>query len=290
MSYAALALVVLAALIHAGWNLLSKRAADAGPIFIFAYNLFCCVLYAPWVAWVVAEGGMAWTLPVVACILLTGTVHLVYSLCLQRGYQLADLSVVYPVARGTGPMISTLAAFALLGEAPTWHGILGLLAVVLGIGLISTQGDLAVFRRPGGLAGVRWGVLTGLFIAAYTVIDAYGVKELGIHPVVLDWCSNLLRFALLLPVVMHGRRQALARMRGRWLLAVGVGVLSPLSYILVLMALKMQAPLSVVAPMREMSMMVGALFGMALLHEPVGKWRLIGCLVLIVGVVLLGAA
>ncbi len=290
MSYAALALVVLAAFIHAGWNLLSKRAADAGPSFVFAYNLFCCVLYAPWVAWVMAEGATAWTLPVLACILVTGTVHLAYSLSLQRGYQVADLSVVYPVARGTGPTVSTLGAFLLLGEAPTANGIAGLLFVVLGIGLISTQADLAAFRRPGGLAGLRWGLLTGLLIAAYTVVDAYGVKELGIHPVVLDWCCNFLRFVLLAPLVMRAPNRAIARMRGRWLLAVGVGVLSPLSYILVLMALDMRAPLSVVAPMREMSMMVGALFGMALLHEPVGKWRLIGCLVLVVGVVLLGSA
>jgi uncharacterized membrane protein len=80
------------------------------------------------------------------------------------------------------------------------------------------------------------------------------------------------------------------RMRGRWGLAIGVGVLSPLSYILVLAALGMGAPLSVVAPAREMSMMVGALFGMAILREPVGVGRIAGCLVLIAGVMLLGAA
>lgn len=288
MSYA-LALVVLAAFIHASWNLLSKRAADAGPSFVFAYNLFCCVLYAPWVVWVIAQGDMAWTPPVIACILITGAVHLAYSLCLQRGYQVADLSVVYPVARGTGPTVSTLGAFVFLGEAPTAHGIAGLLAVVFGIGLITTQGNLAAFRRPGGQAGLRWGLVTGLLIAAYTVVDAYGVKVLGIHPVVLDWCSNFMRFGLLAPIVLRAPRRALARMSGKWRLAFGVGVLSPLSYILVLMALEMQAPLSVVAPMREMSMMVGALFGMTILHEPVGKARVIGCLVLIVGVVLLGA-
>lgn len=77
-------------------------------------------------------------------------------------------------------------------------------------------------------------------------------------------------------------------MKGQWLPAVTVGVLSPLAYILVLMALGMGAPLSVVAPTREMSMMVGALLGMLVLHEVVGRWRLVGCLVLIVGVVLLG--
>lgn len=288
MSYAAFVLVVLAAVIHATWNLLSKRAAAAGPAFVFAYNLVCCVVYAPWVAWALAQGGAAWSAPVVGCMLATGAVHLAYSLCLQRGYQVAPLSVVYPVARGTGPMLSTLGAFALLGEMPSPHGVAGLLAVVAGIALISTQGNPAVLRAPGGLAGVRWGTATGLLIAGYTVIDAYGVKVLGIQPVVLDWFSNLLRFGLLAPLVLRDPAGALARMKGRWLLAAGVGILSPLSYILVLMALEMDAPLSVVAPLREMSMMVGAVFGMVILHEPVGKWRLVGCAVLIAGVVLLG--
>jgi drug/metabolite transporter (DMT)-like permease len=289
MSLAPLTLVVLAALVHATWNLLSKRAAAAGPTFVFAYNLVACLAYAPWVAWLLAHGALTGSLPVVGCILLSGVIHLAYSLCLQRGYQVADLSVVYPVARGTGPMLSWLGAVLLLGEMPSPQGVLGLLAVVVGIGLIATQGDLSAFRRPGGQAGVRWGLATGSLIASYTVVDAYGVKALGIQPVVLDWCSNLLRFVLLAPVVLRNPGRARALMKSRWLLAIGVGVLSPLSYILVLAALEMGAPLSVVAPAREMSMMVGALFGMVILREPVGAWRLVGCLVLIAGVALLGA-
>jgi drug/metabolite transporter (DMT)-like permease len=228
-------------------------------------------------------------MPVAGCILLSGLIHLAYSLCLQRGYQVADLSVVYPVARGTGPMLSFLGAVLLLGERPSPRGVLGLLAVVVGIGLISTQGSLAAFRQPSGQAGVRWGVTTGSFIASYTILDAYGVKVLGIQPVLLDWCNNVLRFVLLAPVVLRAPGRARDRMRGRWWLAIGVGVLSPLSYILVLAALNLGAPLSVVAPAREMSMMVGALFGLVILREPVGVWRLGGCLVLVAGVVLLGA-
>ena len=78
-------------------------------------------------------------------------------------------------------------------------------------------------------------------------------------------------------------------MKGRWLLAVGVGVLSPLSYILVLTAVDLGAPLSLVAPAREMSMMVGAMFGMIILRETVSAWRVVGCLTLLLGVVLLAA-
>ena len=196
MSLLSLTLVVLAAFIHATWNLLAKRAAAAGAAFVFASNLFSSIIYLPWMIWILIYDDLAWSWPVVACIVLSTVIHLLYSLCLQRGYQVADLSVVYPVARGTGPMLSSIGAFILLRETPTSQGIFGLLAVVAGIGLITTQGDLSAFKKPRGLDGVRWGTATGSLIAGYTVVDGYGVKVLGIHPVVLDWLSN---FVALLP-------------------------------------------------------------------------------------------
>lgn len=107
---------------------------------------------------------------------------------------------------------------------------------------------------------------------------------------VLDWFSNLLRFFLLVPLVIVAPRRAVDAMRGYWRLAIGVGLLSPLSCILVLAALTSGAPLSLVAPMREMSMMVGASMGMLILREQVGPWRLAGCGVLIAGVILLAGA
>ncbi len=290
MSLVPLALVVIAALIHASWNLLAKRAAPAGAPFVFAYNVVATVAYLPWVIWLLATREQTWNWPIAFCFLASATIHLAYSLCLQRGYQVADLSVVYPIARGTGPLFSSIGAFILLREPPTWLGVLGLVAVVVGIGCISTQGNLAAFRQPKGQEGVRWGLGTGGLIAAYTVVDGYGVKVLGIHPVLIDWFSNFLRLFILGPVMLKNPAQMMARMKGYWWLAVGVGVFSPLSYILVLTAVDMGAPLSLVAPAREMSMMIGAIFGMMILREPVNAWRLAGCATIITGVVLLGAA
>jgi drug/metabolite transporter (DMT)-like permease len=287
MSLSALALVVLAAFIHATWNLLAKRAAAAGSAFVFSYSAFSCAVYLPWVAWLVATGAFSWSPAIAACLLLSGILHLAYSLCLQRGYQVADLSVVYPIARGTGPLLSSIGAFVLLGEHATTSGVAGLIAIIAGIMLISTQGRVAKFLQPAAQRGVRWGTATGSTIAAYTVVDGYGVKVLGIHPVILDWCETFVRMAMLTPWVLAHREQSFALMRGRWGLAFAVGALSPLSYILVLWALSLGAPVSVVAPAREMSMMVGALLGMLILREQVGPWRLVGCLVLIGGVVLL---
>jgi len=290
LSYTALSLIVLAAFIHATWNLLAKRAAHAGPVFVFVYTGIAAVAYLPWTLWLILEGAVSWNLPVIVCIVLSGALHLAYSLFLQRGYQVADLSVVYPIARGTGPLLSTLGAFLLLDETPSAHGVGGLIAIVTGIILISTQGDLTKFRQPEARSGLRWGTITGGTISSYTVVDAYGVKMLGIHPVVLDWFANITRVAMLLPWVLANRRSVRERMQNRWILAVAVGLLSPLSYILVLMALRIGAPLSLAAPAREMSMMVGALMGMFILREKVGPGRLLGCAILVTGVILLGMA
>jgi len=290
MSYTSLILVILAAMAHATWNLLAKRAAMVGPAFVFAYGLCAVLVYAPWVIWILLHEGMAWTWPVVLCILASSALHLGYSLCLQRGYQVADLSVVYPIARGTGPLLSTMGAFLLLGEPATATGIAGMLCVVGGVLLIATQGRLSLFRQPQAWLGVRWGVVIGLFIAAYTVVDAYGVKVVLIMPVLFDWFTCATRTVMMGPHVFRRRAESWQAMRGHWHLALAVGVLSPLGYILVLYALRNGAPLSLVAPAREMSMMLGTLAGMFLLREKVGIGRLAGCAAILAGVVLLGSS
>lgn len=290
LALAPLLLVILASLTHATWNLFAKKAAAAGPVFVCTYNIVSCAAYAPLVAFQLSRGHSAWSWTSIEFILLSGAIHLAYSVVLQRGYQEADLSIVYPVARGTGPMLSTIAAVVILGETPTAGAVAGLVLVVAGIALIATRGELSAFRRPGGHAGVRWGSGTGGLIAAYTVVDAYAVKAVGVAPVVLDWCSNLLRFVALAPVALFNPAATLDCYRRYWREALVVGLLSPLGYILILAALSSGAPLSKVAPMREMSMMVGTLLGMAFLGEKVGRLRLAGCAVLIAGVVLLSSS
>lgn len=289
MSLSALGLIVLAAFIHATWNLLAKRAAPAGPSFILAFSVVASLAYLPWVLTLLLRDGLPDDPALWLCLCLSALLHLVYNLCLQRGYQVADFTVVYPVARGTGPLLSSLGAFILLAEQPTLRGIAGLLAIVTGILLISTQGQWSQFGTPRALQGVRWGTTTGGVIAGYTVVDAWGVKLIGLQPVVLDWCTNALRILMLLPWALRHHHQARAAMRGHWWRAVAVGLLSPLSYILVLHALQMGTPLSLAAPMRELSMMIAALLGALVLRERVGPWRLAGCLLMVCGVMLLSA-
>jgi drug/metabolite transporter (DMT)-like permease len=287
MSAEIFALVALSAIFHASWNLISKRAASAGASFVLAYRLSSTLLFAPWVIYIVWVDGVSWSIPMVAFIVLSGLIHLVYSLALQRGYQLADLSVVYPVARGTGPFLSSIGAFLWLSEQPSLPGVVGMLCVVGGVLLIATGGNWRLFVQTQAWVGVRWGLSIGLLIASYTLVDAYNIKHLNVAPVVLDWFMGLAITAMMVPTGWARRKIVLRQMKGKWRLAVAVGILSPGAYILVLYALQQGAQVSLIAPLREMSLMVGTLAGFFILKEKVSRLRLAGCAVIITGVVLL---
>ena len=123
MSTVSILLVVVAAFVHATWNLLAKRAAAVGVAFVFYSHVIGSVLYAPWALYVIAKGAVSWSSMSVSVIILSAVIHLGYSLCLQRGYQVADLSVVYPTARGTGPLLSTSRSFSAAGRDPFPAGL-----------------------------------------------------------------------------------------------------------------------------------------------------------------------
>ena len=176
-----------------------------------------------------------------------------------------------------------------MNEPAKASGIAGMLCVVIGVLLIATQGRLAIFRQAQAWVGVRWGVVIGLFIAAYAVVDAYGVKVLLISPVLFDWFTCVTRTTMMTPHMLRRRAQNWESMRGYWHLALAVGFLSPLGYILVLFALQDGAPLSLVAPAGNVDDA-----GHPGRHVPaareVGIGRLLGCFSILAGVVLLGSA
>lgn len=280
-------LVICAAALHASWNLISKRANASAGHFVFAYRLISAVLYAPWVIYILWSDGMSWSVQVVFFIALSSLLHLGYSLCLQWGYHAADLSVVYPMARGTGPLLSSLAAFIWLGEQPSTFGVLGIFSIVAGILLIASDGNLRRFTAPQSWTGIRWGLFIGMFIAAYTVTDAYSVKVLLIAPVILDWLSALGNAVILAPRAWVRRASMMQQMHGKWGYALAVGALSPMAYILVLYALQKGGHVSLVAPLREMSLMMATVAGFFILKERASAARLLGCAVIVTGVVLL---
>lgn len=286
----ALALVLLAGLIHASWNIAAKKAG--GDVRFAAFTTVVNILaWAPlglWLAWdaVPGWGRQEWALLAASALL-----HCGYYLFLLRGYRKADLTVVYPLARGSGPLLSSLAAVVLLGERISALGVAGIAGVVAGVFLIA--GGPGLWRRshdPDGALRIRkgmfYGVLSGVFIASYTVVDGYAVKALLLSPILVDYVGSILRIFVVGVPVLRDLPAARALWSRQWKYAVFVGVVSPVSYVMVLYAMQ-TAPLSHVAPAREVSMLFAALIGGQLLGESDRWLRLVGAGCIAAGVMAL---
>lgn len=301
MSNSAFLLVILAGLIHALWNIAAKKAGGDVRFAGFT-SLLMMLVWAPvgvYFGWDVVPhwGWLEW-----GFIAASGVLHVLYFITLLRGYRKADLTVVYPLARGFGPLLSSTAAILFLGEQVSLIGTLGIAAVVGGVFLIAggprlfqTLGDQAQHIRLQSIEaqhvrlrkGMLYGLLTGLFIAAYTVLDGYAVKVILISPILIDYFGNFIRIGLLMPALLRDKPATLASWRLEWKYALIVGAISPISYVLVLYAMQ-TAPLSHVAPAREVSMLFAALIGGHLLGEGDRLQRIIGALCIAAGVFALG--
>jgi drug/metabolite transporter (DMT)-like permease len=284
MTPAAFAFVLTGALCHAAWNILAKRCAG-GPVFVWQYGLVSLAAALPFTLWLWHSGQLSLTPPMAAAVAASALVHVLYALALQRGYAAGPFSVVYPTARGSGPLLTVIAAVVLWHEQPSMTGWFGVGAVLVGIFLLARGTPRPQDALPAQAlrAGLRWGLLTGGLVAGYTVIDAWAIKSLGMAPLVFYPLGLVLRSALLTPFVGSRGDEARAAWRSHRGTIVGVGLLSPLAYTLALLALQ-RAPLSYVAPVREISMLVGALVGARLFGEPLTTARIGGVLMLLGGV------
>jgi drug/metabolite transporter (DMT)-like permease len=279
MSSEALLFVLCAALAHAAWNLQAKRAGGGAP-FVWAYTLAGLVLWAPFAALDAIVGSGTVSGAAVAFMLGSGVLHSAYFLALQRGYRHGDLSVVYPLARGTGPLGATIGAIVVLGERPSPLALAGaglIIVAVLGLG-----GD------PRRLAGssrsaAGFALLTGALIAVYTLWDAHGVTALGAPPVLYFWVAALVQGALLAPLARRRPGEARRAWREHRPEVLSVAVLSPLAYVLVLFALRL-APVFYVAPAREASIVVAAALGTRLLGEGDARRRMVAASAIVVGI------
>jgi drug/metabolite transporter (DMT)-like permease len=286
----ALALVVFAGLIHASWNIAAKKAGGDARFAGFT-SLVMMVFWAPLGIWLGKDQIPGWGATEWLLIAGSAVLHTLYYVVLLRGYRKADLTVVYPLARGTGPLLSSAAAIALLGEHISAVGAMGIAAVVAGVFLIAGgprlwQSAHDEARRRLVRKGMMYGVITGVFIAAYTFVDGYAVKLVLISPILLDYIGNLFRLAVLAPSALRDVPATLGLWRRQWKYATYVGIISPVSYVLVLYAMQ-RAPLSHVAPAREVSMLFAALIGGQLLGEGERLLRLAGAAFIAVGVIAL---
>lgn len=275
----ALVLVLIAAFAHSTWNLLAKRAA-AAPHLIWFSSVGEAVLFLPAALWILRDPNLRLDGSALTALVTTGILHLLYAECLVRGYRSGDLSIVYPVARGTGPLLSFIGAALVLGERVSMLASLGTLCIAAGIFVLARAGGggWRVHR-----SAIAWGGLTGLTIAAYTLVDGYAVRVLLLSPILVQYAGNLLRTLVLTMVALRDRSGLRAEYRQYWREALGISILTPAGYVLVLLAMS-QATVSHVAPAREVSMLIGAWLGTRFLGEQDLLRRLGGAVMIGLGV------
>ncbi len=283
MNSFAFTLVLVAAFVHAAWNLLTKRAVG-GIAFAFLINALSTLIYTPFTIGVLLLKHP--NINFIALLMIVGSalLHIAYFLVLQRGYSWGDFSMVYPLARGTGPLLSTIAAIVILGERPTPIALLGILFI--GVGVFILIGDPRKFWHNNARTAVIYGVLTGMLIAAYTLWDKYAVSQFQVSAILLNYGCDLFETLLLIPFALYQRDQVRLEWNTHKFEALGVALLSPLAYILVLTAMVF-TPVSHVAPIRELSILVGATLGARFFSEREVMRRLFASVVMVLGVILL---
>ena len=289
MSPTVLALVLGSAVVHATWNLWTKQLGPGvrSASLLWLLTAISSVCYAPFVWALLAQRGWRPDANVLWLIAGSGVIHVGYFVLLLRGYRGGDLSLVYPLARGTGPLLATAGAVFLLGERPTPLSVTGALLIATGV-LVATSGGSGPWRSRLG-PGVWYGLATGVAIAVYTLWDGWSVKRAGVPPLVFYWGGEVVRVALLSPFALRAPGDISALWRAQRTRVLGIALLSPLSYILILLALR-QGDVGHVAPAREVSILIGAWLGGRVLGEGDRTRRLFAAAAFAGGVVALALA
>ena len=281
MTPLALALVLVAAFGHAGWNALSKRA-PGGATFVWAQmavGVVCLIPFA--IAGGVLDDGARVSFTILLIAIASGCMHALYFVFLQRGYATGDLSLVYPLARGTGPIFATAGAIATARRAaragrPRRHLRRSRSGVVL---LLATRG---IGRGP----ALVYALLTGLLIGIYTVWDGHAVRASHAEPLVYLLLANLTIVAALTPTAARHRAGVRLLMRDHREVVAVVGVLVTFAYALVLFATRI-AGVAYVAPVREVSILIGTVIGTHYYRERGGWQRIAGAAAIVGGVIAL---
>ena len=287
MTAVSLILVLLAAVAHASWNLLLKRADDP-EVFAWCLLVVATVLLAP--LGVVLFSYNSVDVTGLWFILATIALHVLYFNLLARGYVQGDLSLVYPVARGMGPMLVPVLAVVFLNEKIEPLAIGGIAAIIGGIYTISWWGNFHQLLRSPLLflksAGMRYAVLTGLTIAAYSIVDKEGVGH--VQPLLYMYFLTIGTAAMLAPYVLFhkGVKSVRTEWRANAVPITIAGLFTFAAYGLVLTAFSLSR-VSYVAPAREVGIVIGVMLGVFLLKEPFGRGRLLGSGFVVAGLALI---
>jgi drug/metabolite transporter (DMT)-like permease len=278
-------LVVCAAILHAVWNALAKRADNQFLFLWCSVSLATALLLPLGLLRLPAEPAPASGLPFVAA---SVAIHALYFWALGRAYRYGDFSRVYPMARGLGVALVPLVALPLFGERLSWIGSLGVGLVVLGIaalGALPARVTPSVARASG--AATAWALVTGLTIAAYSLVDKAGVTRL--HPMPYIALMGVSLSVVLAPIVLADRPALRHEWARHWRAILVASAMNLTSYLLVLFAFRLSKVGYVVAA-RELSILFSAFIGSLWLGEGRLAPRLAGASIVLAGVVCVALA
>ena len=290
MTALALGLVLASALAHSTWNLLLKRSGDK-QVFMWWLLVTASIMFVP--VGVVLFLLYPFGYPGWIFVLATIALHMLYFVLLGKGYTHGDLSLVYPIARGMGPMLIPIVAVVILGESIGGLAIIGIVGIIVGIYTISWWGNFAsLLNNPLEIiknSGTRYAILTGVTIASYAILDKRGVDH--VEPFLYMYFMTLGSAVGLAPYIF-GKwtiAQVGNELRANTVPILVSGLLIFVAYGMVLTAFSLSR-VSYVAPAREVGIAVGVLFGVVLLKEPFGRGRLLGSGFIVAGLALIAVS
>lgn len=269
--------VLLAAALHAVWNAMVKGGGD--PLLSITHMAMAGIVFAAiGLAFVPAPAMAAWPWLMLSVVLHTG-----YRLALVKMYGRGDLGQVYPIARGAAPFMTALVTFLLIGEQLGVAGYAGIIALGVGVALISLKGS-----RLGGLdtAAVTAALATSAWISAYSFADGHGARVNGSGPSFALWLFFLNCIANLSLGFYWRGREVWTTWTQQWPAATGAAFMSQLAYFIAIWAMT-KAPIALVAALRETSVLFGALISIVVLREPFTVWRGLAAASIVAGAMLM---
>jgi drug/metabolite transporter (DMT)-like permease len=272
-------LVLAAALMHAAWNGLAKGSGDKVAVFAVtqAVGTLAAAVVLPFLTPMAAD---AWPF-----MLASAVIHNGYFFFLMKAYQNGDLGHVYPLARGSAPLLVAGLGAAFAAETPTAGGLAGIVLISVGIASLAHTGRLA----PGAARAAGLAFATALFIAAYTLIDGLGVRVSAAPITYAAWLFLLSGLPFCAITVAFRRHTLASDLKTAWRPGTVAGLLAALGYAIVLYAMS-QGALAYVSALRETSVLFAALIGAIALKEPFGARRIAAAIVIAAGLIVLQTA
>ena len=270
--------VLFAAACHAGWNALIKVGLDplSTTTLISVGSGIVALAFSPFVG---APAWAAWPWLVASVV-----IHLVYFASLIESYRTGDLGQVYPIARGSAPLMTAATASIFVGEKLSAVGWAGIVALVAGVLLLSARGgrQLAQIDRR----AIGFALFTALTICAYSVVDGIGARLSANPNAYSAWLFIGIAIVMIPYALYRDGRDVIPAMQKFWLRGFAGGALQVLSYGIAIWAMTV-APIAIVATLRETSVLFGAVIAVVILKEPLRSARVAAACLIVCGLVLI---